>query len=146
MAGEEGGFRGRLLPAVVETAAVDVDPATRYQQMIGWGGTTTPPAFAELSQEGKRAWWRKLVEYNLLLHREYPIGAQLNPEMTNWDRPADASPHYHRDPTPEMASCARPAAPPPHPRAPSPPSPGTSFFPSTHLFRHRSGVIASGRS
>jgi hypothetical protein len=97
MAGEEGGFRGRLLPAVVGTAAVDVDPATRYQQMIGWGGTTTPPAYAELSPEGKRAWWRKLVEYNLLLHREYPIGAQLNPEMTNWDRPEDASPHYYGD-------------------------------------------------
>ena len=97
MAGEEGGFRGRLLPAAVETATVDVDPATRYQQMIGWGGTTTPPAFAELSPEGQRAWWRKLVEYNLLLQREYPIGAQLNPEMTNWDRPQDASPHYYGD-------------------------------------------------
>ena len=97
MAGEEGGFRGRLLPAAVETATVDVDPATRYQQMIGWGGTTTPPAFAELSPEGQRAWWRKLVEYNLLLHREYPIGAQLNPEMTNWDSPRDASPHYYGD-------------------------------------------------
>jgi hypothetical protein len=97
MAGEEGGFRGRLLPAALETATVNVDPTTRYQQMIGWGGTTTPPAFAELSQEGKRAWWRKLVEYNLLLQREYPIGAQLNPEMTNWDHAVDASPHYYGD-------------------------------------------------
>jgi O-glycosyl hydrolase len=97
MATEEGGFRGRLLPAVVGTATVEVDPATRHQQMIGWGGTTTPPAFAELSPEGQRAWWRKLVEYNLLLHREYPIGAQLNPKMTNWDRPQDASPHYYGD-------------------------------------------------
>jgi len=97
LAGEEGGFRGRLSPAAVETATVTVDPTTRYQQMIGWGGTTPPPAFAELSQEGKRAWWRKLVEYNLLLQREYPIGAQLNPEMTNWDRAPDASPHYYGD-------------------------------------------------
>ena len=95
--GEEGGFRGRLLPAAVGTATVDVDATTRYQQMVGWGGTTTPPAFAELSQEGQRAWWRKLVEYNLLLHREYPIGARLNPEMNNWDRPEDASPHYYGD-------------------------------------------------
>jgi len=102
MAGEEGGFRGRLLPAAVETPTISVDPVTRYQQMIGWGGTTTPPAFAELSQEGKRAWWRKLVEYNLLLHREYPIGAQLNAEMTNWDLPADASPHYYGD---NFANC-----------------------------------------
>ena len=97
MTGEQGGFRGRLLPAAVETATVTVDPTTRFQQMVGWGGTTTPPAFAELSQEGSRAWWRKLVEYNLLLHREYPIGARLNPEMTNWDRPEDASPHYYGD-------------------------------------------------
>ena len=97
MAGEEGGFTGRLLPAAVETATIAVDPTTRFQQMIGWGGTTTPPAFAELSQEGSRAWWRKLVEYNLLLQRDYPIGARLNAEMTNWDRPEDASPHYYGD-------------------------------------------------
>ncbi len=97
MAGEQGGFRGRLLPAAVETATIAVDPATRFQQMVGWGGTTTPPAFAELSPEGSRAWWRKLAEYNLLLQREYPTGARLNPEMTNWDRPQDASPHYYGD-------------------------------------------------
>ena len=97
MVGEQGGFRGRILPAVVETATVMVDPTKRFQQMVGWGGTTTPPAFAELSEEGKREWWRKLVEYNLLLHREYPIGARLNAEMTNWDRAEDASPHYYGD-------------------------------------------------
>ena len=65
--------------------------------MLGWGGTTTPPAFAELSEQGKREWWRIVAEYNLLLQREYPTGALLNPEMTNWDRPADASPHYYGD-------------------------------------------------
>src|ERR1019366_466807 len=53
MAGEEGGFRGRLLPAVVETAAVDVDPATRYQQMMGWGGTTTPPGIRRTKPGGQ---------------------------------------------------------------------------------------------
>ena len=97
MVGEQGGFRGRLLPPAVETATVAVDSNTRFQLMMGWGGTTTPPAFAELSQEGARAWWRKLVEYNLLLQREYPVGARLKPEMTNWDRPRDASPHYYGD-------------------------------------------------
>ncbi len=97
MVGELGGFRGRLLPAAVETATVTVDPSVRFQQMVGWGGTTTPPAFAELSEEGQRTWWRKLVEYNLLLHREYPTGALLNPEMTNWDRAEDAAPHYYGD-------------------------------------------------
>ena len=69
----------------------------QFQEMLGWGGTTTPPAFAELSPRGAGEWWRMLAEYNLLLHREYPTGALLNPEMTNWDRPADASPHYYGD-------------------------------------------------
>jgi hypothetical protein len=97
MVDDEGGFEGRLLPNAVETASVEVDAATRYQKMAGWGGTTTPPAFAELSQEGASVWWNKLAEYNLLLHREYPTGALLNYEMTNWDRPQDASPHYYGD-------------------------------------------------
>ena len=35
--------------------------------------------------------------YNLLLQREYPTGAMLNREMTNWDNPRDASPHYYGD-------------------------------------------------
>jgi hypothetical protein len=97
MAGGDGAVRGRLLPPAVEAATVDVDDAARFQKMLGWGGTTTPPAFAELSPEGQRDWWRILAEYNLLLHREYPTGAMLNPEMTNWDRPEDAAPHYYGD-------------------------------------------------
>jgi hypothetical protein len=96
-AGEDGRVRGRLLPPATEASAVQVDDAARFQEMLGWGGTTTPPAFAELSPEGRREWWRILAEYNLLLHREYPTGAMLNPEMTNWDRPEDASPHYYGD-------------------------------------------------
>jgi hypothetical protein len=96
-AGGEGPVRGRLLPPAVEAAAVDVDDAARFQEMLGWGGTTTPPAYAELSPQGAREWWRIFAEYNLLLHREYPTGALLNPEMTNWDRPQDASPHYYGD-------------------------------------------------
>jgi hypothetical protein len=93
----DGAVRGRLLPAAEEQAAVDVDDAARFQEMLGWGGTTTPPAFAELSPQGAGQWWRVLAEYNLLLHREYPTGALLNPQMTNWDRPRDASPHYYGD-------------------------------------------------
>ncbi|MGO9231134.1 MAG: hypothetical protein ACLQKA_18245 [Bryobacteraceae bacterium] len=96
-AGEDGSVRGRLLPPVVEAATVDVDDAAHYQEMLGWGGTTTPPAFAELSPAGAAEWWRILTEYNLLLHREYPTGAVLNREMTNWDRPEDAAPHYYGD-------------------------------------------------
>ncbi|MGB7763372.1 MAG: hypothetical protein WBL61_26290 [Bryobacteraceae bacterium] len=93
----DGTVRGRLLPPAVESVTVDVVDAVRYQEMLGWGGTTTPPAFAELSPQGAKEWWRILAEYNLLLHREYPTGALLNPAMTNWDRPEDASPHYYGD-------------------------------------------------
>jgi hypothetical protein len=95
--GGEGSVRGRLLPPTVEAATVEIDEAVRFQEMLGWGGTTTPPAFAELSRRGAQEWWRILAEYNLLLHREYPTGALLNPEMNNWDRPEDASPHYYGD-------------------------------------------------
>jgi hypothetical protein len=97
IAAGDGSVRGRLLPPAVEQATVDVDDAVRFQEMLGWGGTTTPPAFAELSPEGAKDWWRILAEYNLLLHREYPTGALLNREMTNWDRREDASPHYYGD-------------------------------------------------
>ena len=93
----DGAVRGKLLPPAVEAATVEVDDAVRFQKMLGWGGTTPPPAFAELSQQGVREWWRILAEYNLLLHREYPTGALLNREMTNWDTPQDASPHYYGD-------------------------------------------------
>ncbi|MGP8245685.1 MAG: glycoside hydrolase family 30 beta sandwich domain-containing protein [Bryobacteraceae bacterium] len=93
----DGTARGRLLPPATEQSSVEVDDGVRFQEMLGWGGTTPPPAFAELSPEGVREWWRILAEYNLLLHREYPIGALLNREMTNWDWLQDASPHYYGD-------------------------------------------------
>jgi hypothetical protein len=99
---DQGAVRGRLLPPVVEAATVSVDESVRYQEMLGWGGTTPAPAFSELSPEGVKAWWRAIAEYNLLLHREYPTGALLNREMTNWDRPSDASPHYYGD---NFANC-----------------------------------------
>jgi hypothetical protein len=95
--GGSGTVSGRLLPPAVTATTVEVDEAAQFQSIIGWGGTATPPAFAELSPEGVREWWRILAEYNLLLHREYPTGALLNPEMTNWDRREDASPHYYGD-------------------------------------------------
>ena len=95
--GSTGGARGRLLPVAVDAARVTVDTGARRQRMLGFGGIAIPDAYAQLSDEGKRAWWRKLAEYNLLLHREYPIGARLNREMTNWDRPEDSVPHYYGD-------------------------------------------------
>jgi len=92
-----GSLRARLIVPAAGAAAVNVDDAVRYQQMLGWGGTTPPPAYAELSTRGVEQWWKIVADYNLLLHREYPTGAMLNPEMTNWDRPESASPHYYGD-------------------------------------------------
>lgn len=97
-AGATGGARGRLLPPpAAETAKVRVNAAARRQRMLGFGGIAIPNAYAQFSEKGKRAWWRKLAEYNLLLHREYPIGARLNREMSNWDRLEDSMPHYYGD-------------------------------------------------
>jgi O-glycosyl hydrolase len=95
--GATGRARGRLVQPETGSAKVTVNPAARRQRMLGFGGIAIANAYAQLSAEGKRAWWRKLAEYNLLLHREYPIGARLNREMTNWDRLADSVPHYYGD-------------------------------------------------
>src|SRR5574340_77037 len=95
--GGGGVARGRLLPAGMQEASVTVNGAARRQRMLGFGGIAIPNAYHQLSAEGKRAWWRKVLEYNLLLHREYPIGARLNRAMDNWDRLADSVPHYYGD-------------------------------------------------
>lgn len=99
--GKKPNVRGALLEPEVETASVEVHPARRRQTMIGFGGTTTPPAYVLLSPEGRRRWWELLCEYNLLLHRDYPMGKSLDPEMNNWDTLADASPHYYGDNFPD---------------------------------------------
>jgi len=90
-------FHGKLLRPEARKVGVQVDPARRHQTMLGFGGIATPTAYAMLSPEGKRRWWQMVAEYNLLLQREYPIGLRLNPAMDNWDRPADATPHYYGD-------------------------------------------------
>jgi O-glycosyl hydrolase len=95
--GNAGAAGGYLLKPESAEATIQVDPAERHQTMLGFGGITTPVAYAQLSAEGKREWWKILAEYNLLLHREYPVGARLNTELDNWDRMADAMPHYYGD-------------------------------------------------
>jgi hypothetical protein len=92
-----GAARGRLETPDVEEAVVRVDAARRRQTMLGFGGITSAMAWRELSPEGKRRWWEWLTAYNLLLHREYPMGTRLAPSMDNWDRSADATPHYYGD-------------------------------------------------
>ena len=97
LVGGPGKIRGELLRPKARTATVRVDTGTRYQTMIGFGGICTPTAYAQLSKEGKQQWWRLVREYNLLIQREYPMGRRLSPEMNNWDRLEDATPHYYGD-------------------------------------------------
>ena len=98
IAGENAGtVRGRLAPRAEDHPTVLIDTSKRRQTMMGFGGITSPTAFAQLSAEGKRRWWRLLAEYNLRLHREYPMGARLNSDFSNWDRLEDALPTYYGD-------------------------------------------------
>ncbi len=88
---------GRLLEPPSRTVQITVDAAKIHQKMVGFGGITTPTAYAQLSPQGKQRWWELLCEYNLLIQREYPIGNRLNEAMDNWDALADATPHYYGD-------------------------------------------------
>ncbi len=74
--------------------------------MLGFGGSPSIPAYDELSDEGKRAYWQILKRYNLLLFREYPMGTELKPDLSNLEDPADATPHYYGDnfPNSEVSS------------------------------------------
>ena len=74
--------------------------------MLGFGGSPSIPAYAELSDEGKRAYWQILKRYNLLLFREYPMGTELKPDLSNLEDLADATPHYYGDnfPNSELSS------------------------------------------
>jgi len=93
--GGEGRVAGNMVRPLAEKAVVKVDSSKRHQRMIGFGGITTPTAYAQLSDEGRKRWWKLLSEYNLLIQREYPIGRRLNRTMDNWDKLEDATPHYY---------------------------------------------------
>ena len=95
--GSEGAAAGYFLAPETTGASVEVNPSQTHQTMLGFGGITTPTAYVQLSEEGKRRWWKLLAEYNLLLQREFPVGARLDAEMDNWDHLQDAMPHYYSD-------------------------------------------------
>jgi hypothetical protein len=99
---------GVLLQPQVKTAAVEIDAGKAYQTMLGFGGSPSIPAYAELSDEGKRAYWALLRKYNLLISREYPMGTELKPDLSNLDDLGDATPHYYGDnfPNSEVSSFA----------------------------------------
>jgi O-glycosyl hydrolase len=88
---------GALLEPEIQNATIQVDPSETRQTIIGFGGITIPTAYAMLSDEGKQKWWELLCEYNLLLHREYPMGTRLTAAQDNRDRIEDALPHYYAD-------------------------------------------------
>ncbi len=88
---------GALLPQTSTDATVTIHPQKTYQAMMGFGGSPSIPAYAMLSAAGKERFWKILSSYNLLIDREYPMGTRLNPEMSNLDDLADASPHYYGD-------------------------------------------------
>lgn len=88
---------GRLLREAPSTATLTVDSHSRHQTMLGFGGSPSIPAYAALSVEGKRRYWDFIRRYNLLIDREYPMGTQLKPDLSNFDNLADATPHYYGD-------------------------------------------------
>ena len=88
---------GALLAETPQDATVAVDPAKVHQEMLGFGGSPSVPAYAELSDKGKQIYWQMLKRYNLLVDREYPMGTQLKRDLSNVEDLKDATPHYYGD-------------------------------------------------
>jgi O-glycosyl hydrolase len=88
---------GALLSPAVAEASIQVNSNDRHQTMLGFGGSPSIPAYAELSSEGKKQYWEMLKRYNLLIDREYPMGAELKSDLSNFDALKDATPHYYGD-------------------------------------------------
>ena len=88
---------GALLAETAQDATVTVDAAKVHQSMLGFGGSPSVPAYAGLSDEGKPMYWQMLKRYNLLVDREYPMGAQLKQDLSNVEDLKDATPHYYGD-------------------------------------------------
>jgi hypothetical protein len=95
--GNNPSVTGKMLGQKTRNCEITVNRDVKYQKMLGFGGIAIPTAYQGLSEEGKEQWWKIVKEYNLLLHREYPIGQKLNPEMDNWDHIGDATVHYYGD-------------------------------------------------
>jgi len=88
---------GHLLREPTASTTLTVDAHDRHQTMLGFGGSPSVPAYASLSDEGKRLYWDIMRRYNLLIDREYPMGTELKPDLSNIDNLADATPHYYGD-------------------------------------------------
>jgi O-glycosyl hydrolase len=90
-------LQGALLATQAQDAVVTVRPQELHQTMIGFGGSPSIPAYEELSAAGKERYWQMLHRYNLLIDREYPMGTQLKPDLSNIEDLRDATPHYYGD-------------------------------------------------
>lgn len=90
-------LQGELLAPQTADAIVHVHANERHQTMIGFGGSPSIPAYDELSAAGKQLYWDILRRYNLLIDREYPMGTQLKPDLSNIENLQDATPHYYGD-------------------------------------------------
>jgi O-glycosyl hydrolase len=88
---------GSLLQPEVRDATIVINPSDVHQTMLGFGGSPSIPAYSELSDEGNREYWQIIKSYNLLLFREYPMGTELKPDLSNLDDLSDATPHYYGD-------------------------------------------------
>lgn len=88
---------GAMLPEETRVATISVDSSHAHQTIMGFGGSPSIPAYAMLSEDGKKKFWEILRSYNLLIDREYPMGTRLKPDLSNLDNLADASPHYYGD-------------------------------------------------
>lgn len=88
---------GALLPEQTVITNVAVNPMKTHQTVLGFGGSPSIPAYAMLSDAGKKKFWEILRSYNLLVDREYPMGTRLKQDMSNLDDLDEASPHYYGD-------------------------------------------------
>lgn len=88
---------GEVLAEQPSDATITVQPAEVHQTMLGFGGSPSIPAYAELSSAGKQRYWEILRRYNLLIDREYPMGTQLKQDLSNAEDLNDATPHYYGD-------------------------------------------------
>jgi O-glycosyl hydrolase len=97
---------GSLLQPDLKDATIVINPSEVHQTILGFGGSPSIPAYAELSDEGKREYWQIIKSYNLLLFREYPMGTELKPDLSNLEDLSDATPHYYGDnfPNSELSS------------------------------------------
>ena len=88
---------GKLYKPEAEKVEIKINSDITHQEIIGFGGIASIPAYQELSIKGKEMWWKLIEEYNLLIQREYPVGQMLDENYSNWDDMTIASPHYYGD-------------------------------------------------